>query len=454
MDRGARGGGADAEDPVVREIPVRLSKVLAQKLYLLQYPLRSRARPYVADLENKRARIKVEQSRLQVRFSLDSESANYGGSSSNPSGQLRDLCLESSVVRHKCNYAAGVISQGELILAPVHSVLRMRPSLGHLDDAERKKRQGEEEEKRKQAGVVKSESESRQVTKQFARKAWIPANRGRTRLSYAKQFELREREPWNELRVDGKDTEASRTERARLVSATARGRDDAASASTFSLPSEFYLDRVMKAKAHAPRDASAQLGLPKPATQGEESLSRQGESADAKTPAETEQERLQTCVARLFKTARIVTLKEVCAKLGVRSAEGVRIVLEHLSRFGYLVQGNFVVRGGAIMAQGRKALAWTYLLGQFSRRRTVRRADVARVMRLSYEQTSELLNALAVRRVPTEDDSAAGAVGEPVWEFRKPTDNAFLARYPEIARDHQRRLSEMEQKHLRMLQAQ
>jgi hypothetical protein len=43
---GAAGAGSDSEDEIVQRIPVFLSQELAHNLYLLQYPLRSKDRPY------------------------------------------------------------------------------------------------------------------------------------------------------------------------------------------------------------------------------------------------------------------------------------------------------------------------------------------------------------------------------------------------------------------------
>eukprot|EP00954_Amorphochlora_amoebiformis_P003439 266438-Amorphochlora_amoeboformis.AAC.2 len=61
VDNGNKEVPKENEDPVVCEIPVKFSKKLIEKLFLLQYPMRPRQRPYSSDLRRLNARIKPLQ---------------------------------------------------------------------------------------------------------------------------------------------------------------------------------------------------------------------------------------------------------------------------------------------------------------------------------------------------------------------------------------------------------
>lgn len=100
--------------------------------YMVQFPLRPSYRP----MPNapRTARIKPENNILQLDYDVDQRSEHFDKDAEDYLKQ-KYLRLQSSSVPALTNYVVGVFRQGQLHLTPVTSVLQMRPSLAHIDDA-------------------------------------------------------------------------------------------------------------------------------------------------------------------------------------------------------------------------------------------------------------------------------------------------------------------------------
>ena len=195
------GSASDDEDEVVQRLPVFLSQELAHNLYLLQYPLRAKDRPYtdvgtllsdtvttslfhllfvfrpMSPLKAKpvvtpshtssfclgssmlphhfvlvllypgeltAARVKPRQRRVELDYEFDAEAAHIDPDADY---DMPKLTLASQTVPPKSNYAVALVRGGRVVLTPLHAICRMTPSFEHVEkaldeeraDAERKK---------------------------------------------------------------------------------------------------------------------------------------------------------------------------------------------------------------------------------------------------------------------------------------------------------------------------
>nr|CCA22676.1 DNAdirected RNA polymerase III subunit RPC5like protein putative [Albugo laibachii Nc14] len=133
----------EENDPIIAEIPVHLVETQRGKLHLIQYPLRPSYRPMPTIPQ--KARFKPQNRILELDYDARLSTQNYDRDAEEYL-QQRYLRLQSSQVVEQSNYAIGMIRQGQLHLTPVHSVLQMRPSLLHIDEALEEERSEEEKE--------------------------------------------------------------------------------------------------------------------------------------------------------------------------------------------------------------------------------------------------------------------------------------------------------------------
>lgn len=165
------------DEPAV-SLPVRLAAGPRARLELFQYPLYARGQPLpvpaTAAQRGQRvtARWRPHADRIEVDLPLDMREAVYDQErgaemgaplaavkqeSDAPAPRLDRIRLESALVPNATQYMVGTVADGALHLAPLHSVLQLRPSMQHIDamqeaaDAERR-RDGDDDERR--GGVV------------------------------------------------------------------------------------------------------------------------------------------------------------------------------------------------------------------------------------------------------------------------------------------------------------
>jgi len=147
-------------------------------------------------------------------------------------------------------------------------------------------------------------------------------------------------------------------------------------------------------------------------------------------------------VEKLIKQAKVASFKEICMRVGVSRREEIGIVLEKLQMDAMNVQGNWVVRSGNenySKEQRRHALARNYLICLFQRNRFIHKKQVVKILKLDYESTLRILKDLAT------------CVGKGKWEFRKQTDVEFIKHYPEVVKEHAKKIAELEKNMLKIL---
>jgi DNA-directed RNA polymerase-3 subunit RPC5 len=209
------------------EIDVYLSQGLADRLYLLQYPLRPVCRPYVNGTGGAPAvKVKPEQDKLEMVFDLKTDAETYDdemgkqlsdltltedGPNSKvpmyPSGQMDTQVLRSSKVPMRTHYLAGIFREDGLHLTPLKAILQLRPTFDHINEAENRKIE-------KSKGGKKEEEEFKPVNIRLARIESERAQAARIR-SHGHMQEQSDAEPWIEVDYVAADTaqaEGARTE--------------------------------------------------------------------------------------------------------------------------------------------------------------------------------------------------------------------------------------------------
>ncbi|CAI5716691.1 unnamed protein product [Hyaloperonospora brassicae] len=191
-------------DPVVREIPVHLADQLRHNLHMVQFPLRPTYRP-VPD-PPKAARMKPRNQMMQLDFPVDQRSEHYDQDAEDYLKQ-KQLRMQSSNIPTLTNYVVGVFRQGQLHLTPLTSVMQMRPSLGHIDDAV----DAEEEDIDVEEKVEPPPAELKEVQFQFKKKQSERAISA-IQNSYAYKKQQVDAESWIELQVQDKNSAGAENE--------------------------------------------------------------------------------------------------------------------------------------------------------------------------------------------------------------------------------------------------
>lgn len=154
------GTSAD-EDEIVQEFPVYFSTGLLDKLYLLQYPTRSAARPLV-DANHTGildSRIKLDSQMIEVDVPLETKKF-YDTEKGEHWNNLNKQTFAGVAKKSEGEYMIGVFKDNELHLNMVNAVAQLRPQFQHIthrnqSEAEKEKELKEKEtEKKKQPRAV------------------------------------------------------------------------------------------------------------------------------------------------------------------------------------------------------------------------------------------------------------------------------------------------------------
>ncbi|KAL6423967.1 hypothetical protein ACFW04_009717 [Cataglyphis niger] len=144
-------------DPVVKEIPVFLSKTLADKLYIVQYPSYMMIDGY-ANSTILKTSIKPKNKKLHMEFAIDSQNENsYDPSMGKKlalivdskskkddekvfnSGVMDKIVFTSEQTMSDCsNLAIGVFQDDELHITPLNGMLHMKLQCDNLDESDKR----------------------------------------------------------------------------------------------------------------------------------------------------------------------------------------------------------------------------------------------------------------------------------------------------------------------------
>ncbi|CAG8542128.1 3360_t:CDS:2 [Paraglomus brasilianum] len=158
-------------DPdVLQEIPIYFSRQLANKLSLLQYPVRPRAHPYTASHVPLEARLKPKSQVLELDIPLQPNANWYNrdrgrelalglndkeaktiydkddwdfdddDTSREHENLMHKQTLTATIIPAQANYMIGVMHNGQLHLTPVSTAYQLRPGLKYLDRIDEKQK--------------------------------------------------------------------------------------------------------------------------------------------------------------------------------------------------------------------------------------------------------------------------------------------------------------------------
>ncbi|KAH9513090.1 DNA-directed RNA polymerase III subunit RPC5 [Bulinus truncatus] len=424
----------DDDDPVVNEIDVFLSKSLSENLYLMQYPLRPLKMGY-DNFENLSARIKPQQKKIEMSLALDTHSKNYSRSkgeqiSVNVDGSLplnssdrffagskMDRIVLSCTPYVKsftnCQYAAGLMKDGELHLTPVNAVVQMRPSFDYLDKADTRHRseasanfpdggessQDEAEEEATPVNMRVSRGESEEF-------------RARRMASYEYINQKREEERWIPVICYTSESGLSETERQQLIASS-----DGPRVPQFKISPQEYLQALIPPSNE---NISEKPAMPDNVLSLNEL--RKLDLADQ--------------IKALLINVKVIKFSQLISFLAPGTDQ--QAVLRTLQSMAVLVQGCWVVKSELLypdedkeeLSRKRKSHSAVspellrrvrdYAMWKFTHNKYVVRKDISSIVQLRSDEVKEILEKMSRLKAKSG------------WEFLYDYDRDFCERHPEI----------------------
>ncbi|GFT64546.1 DNA-directed RNA polymerase III subunit RPC5 [Nephila pilipes] len=401
------------EDEVVHETDVYLSKALSENLYLFHYPSRNNTATF-QDLSNcLSAKIKPNQQRVELEFSIDVDAENYDTSRGEQiayhadaqnatedhyfkSGIMdKSLLIGSKILDSNNNYAIGFMKEGELHITPLHSIIEMHPGFHHMDkidDVSKKNFNSDEnvgEEQEAVAVTVRFEGPNAERDRQMRQK------------SYQHFQQKNASEPWIYLNYHKSGSIRSVSEKEKLLCSHVCQDACSTSVSKLEYLKELVPDCLRLSGTQSGNNEEMAILIDKP---------------------------LSDQIRHLMINAHLLTFSTLVEKLP-RDIDTLSIE-RLLQQIGVLVQGCWAVKSELLYAENTvspytgvssKQLvnARDYILWLFTKTRFVTRSDI-----------------LSVTRVPDDDFKAimiplANKTNRS-WEFKFLTDEEFLENHPAI----------------------
>lgn len=427
----------DTSDPVVNEVPVFLSKTLAEKLFIFQYPIRS-AREGYDNATFLKTSIKPENQEARIEVALDTDNVNYDQSkgeqiamnvdgASKPEDEVEkafDSQIMDKTVLHSTralpdcsNYAIGVFQDGELHLTPLKGIIQMRPQFNYLDKSDKRakddaKVMGEE--------VEDEEDGAKQVNVTFARHEpeFLKKMREQSFQHYSKKS-LEER--WVQTRYVPANANKAELTRMEMISPSTED-----SVNTLNLTSDKYL---------------ALLAPP----QKEEEITKAAVPNPSMSLKYIRTLPLLDQIRIFVKDAKVMAFSQL--RILLSTGHDPAAVLKYLQQVAVLVQGNWIVNSELVYPKETisshngipadlMCRARDYVLLAFTESQYIDRKAISSVIKLPSEEVTEIFTNLA------KHQSKKG------WTLILPSNQEFLDRYPEIAQ-RQEMLWDAKRKHLR-----
>ncbi|XP_014226289.1 DNA-directed RNA polymerase III subunit RPC5-like [Trichogramma pretiosum] len=408
----------EEDDPVVKEIPVYLSKRLEDNLFIFQYPLKSAQDGY-DDAIVKNAAIKIENQEVKLDVMLDTTSINYDEDKAEEIADLSKdqeekifdvdkmdkISLTSSRVTSKYeNYAIGVFQNNELHLTPLKGFIQLRPDFSYLDDIGKPPKSFGKND----ADGSDDELLEHEVHAKFARPVpdYVQKKREQSFETHAKKSM---EETWIPSEYISKKTNKNHQIDLTRMEMFCEASDD--SVNDFTLTKKQYLDLIappIKKPEYAKADVPSPIST----------------LSYIRTRPLIDQVRL------LMKDAKIMSFEQLKALLSAEHQ--TTAILRYLQQVAYLVQGNWVVNSELIYPKDAVSShsgipaelmcrARDYILLCFTESEFVDRRAVSSVVKMPVEEVREILNNLA-KHVPKKG-----------WKLIINPSLDFVKKYPEVA---------------------
>lgn len=374
------------EDEVIREIDVYLTPSIDPntKLYVLQYPLRPKWRPYDLDEKCEEVRVKPGSSEVEIDLAVDVDSKNYDSDAA-PGVKMTKQTLSTSwkPTPFSTGYAVGVLAGNKLHLNPIHAVVQLRPSMQHLTPSEPGK-----------TNIQTSIAEKHVKTGVKEEKTLVPSNKQTKPLETMQDKNTEE--DWVRLNYYPRESDISSRYLQKMVEVEG-------SSIQFSMSPYDYM------KALCPGVSSESDEVKGPPKRYMSSL-----------PLE---ERVKSWLREGPPIHRFNALKYLAPELPEEEAakEILRIVQKH----ALLIQGLWIPKSPLVFGKnsGVELLARDYILFLFSQAPFIKKS-LLKDNSVFEKHMKDILNVLAVER-PTVKD----------WKLKESPDYEFLKRYKEVAKE-------------------
>nr|XP_003702985.2 PREDICTED: DNA-directed RNA polymerase III subunit RPC5 [Megachile rotundata] len=422
-------------DPVVKEIPVFLSKTLADKLFIFQYPVRPAGEGY-DNVTFLKTSIKPENQEVLIEVAIDTQSVTYDHSKGeqiaiNADGDAKSdqddeekafdsnlmdkTVLQSSRALPNCsNYAVGIFQDGELHITPLKGVIQMRPQFSYLDKSDKRVR---DEAKNMGEEFDEEEEGPKQVNVTFARqKPEFMKKMQEQSFQHHTQKSLGER--WIHTNYVPTNTTQAELTRLEMFCNTT---DE--TVNTLNLSTRQYLELLappMKEEIRSDVSSCTSLNY-------------------IRTLSLLDQ------IRTIMKDAKVLSFAQL--RLIISPDQETSAVLKYLQQVAVLVQGNWVVNSELLYPKDTVSShngipaelmcrARDYVLLSFTEHEYLHRKTVASVIKLHTDELREIFANLAVHE-PKKG-----------WRLIIPPSKEFSERYPEIAQ-RQEMFWEAKRKYLR-----
>ncbi|XP_054823065.1 uncharacterized protein LOC129321352 [Prosopis cineraria] len=376
-----------AEDTIVREIDVFFTPSIAAdtQLYVLQYPLRPCWRPYELDDRCEEVRLKPDSSEVEVDLSIDIESSNHDKEFASKLKMTKQTLSTSWKPPCTDGYAVGLLMGNKLHLHPIHAVVQLRPSLGHLNSGGSKRKANistgsnaaiKIENSAEEKSVAASKKQNKQMESSIGQKSdgdeyWVPLKYHSSKSDISSRY---------------------LQQMATLESSPIK----------FTMSPYDYVTSLCPGVSNSmlPRGPSRRYLLSLPP-----------------------EERLKKLLVEGSSLHRFSAVKHFAPEY----SEGE--LLEFLQQHALLVQGLWAPKGALLYPQGGvENLARDYALILFSRNLKVQLSQLNIRPELS-KHIKNFLNIFGEERIENWKSSVQPIV---YWKFREQPDESFIKRHPHI----------------------
>ncbi|XP_053672955.1 DNA-directed RNA polymerase III subunit RPC5 [Anopheles nili] len=401
----------DEDDPIVEEIPVHLSKLLSEHLYVLQYPVKSSSSSF-DDGRVVNCCVKPINQQIKVDFALDTASSNYDAFKGEQfalaaDGKQRDKSqkltfrsgtmdkqsfLSTKPIEDVSRYLVCAMQDGEVHATPLKGIVSMRQMFSYFDKQD-KRTKAEQKAEQDADGVGAEDEELTQVTVKFARTENEKVRKAREKsFNYLSKMEAEE--PWCEAFWHEKQSATANLERQKLISGSSvggSGRMEVDSAALNVRPME-YMDMLI-------------------------SKEKTDRNIDSLLPSRVvclhklKQLPLLDQLKVILTDAKVITFQQILDLLPDRMNPAEK-VLRLLPQVGWLIRGNWVVQSeyvyldgsvsgtnGVLAEQMRKAR--DYILYRFTKCDKLERHQLGIITQLPTDEIRDIL--LSVAKLNTSD---------------------------------------------------
>ncbi|XP_071649711.1 DNA-directed RNA polymerase III subunit RPC5 [Temnothorax longispinosus] len=422
------------DDPVEKEIPVYLSKTLADQLFIIQYP--AYMKDGCVNATFSKTSVKPENQKIRIELAIDAEnedsydhstgkrlalntdgkSAGNDDESTFDSGLMDKIVLASERTLSDCsNFAVGIFQDDELHLTPLKAMLHMKLQCDYLDETEKHVKDGT-----KGGGEDDDEEEDNATPVKVTFARHLPDNLKKLQeQSFQHHYKKSQEERW--MHTSYAPTYDVQTESTRIEMFCPSAEE---SENILNLAQRNYLHLLVPQ-------------LP-------DECYSQSTSEDQTDLHYIKTLPLLDRIRIIMKQVRVISFAKLCEILSPE--HDTTAILKYLQQVAMLVQGNWVVNSELIYPKDNASpqnstseimcKARDYILLSFIEQQFVNRNTISSAIKLTPEEINQIFAELGAY------ESKKG------WRLKEPPNSDFRNRYSEIDQ-RQKILWDAKRKHLR-----